>query len=321
MEQPDLGKELTRIRILKGITQEELALKSKVTIRTIQRIESGAVNPRSYTVRAVSEVLDYDFYTEYETKFKGENLNNELNGENLLVNKIWSKDFFNLKTNTMSKLFILTVILSLGGFGIKSLTNIGVQNVQQLTDNVEKVNMSTSKKVPHDGENMLLQNLNSTYKEIDFIVISENENDVKIQEEIRIYVEKIKNKFSAKTPLIYDTEAIKMDMGKYSFMVYGTIKNNVFLQNFSDFLPIQISDSSIIADKEYKVSNGGAIFNLTNPLNSNEYLVIYAAQQPEGLININSVFHGPTNFVVFNEQKQSLSTGFFKKLENKWVCK
>ena len=86
-------------------------------------------------------------------------------------------------------------------------------------------------------------------------------------------------------------------------------------------MPIQISDSSIIADKEYYVKNGGAIFNLTNPLNSNKFIVVYATQQPECLININSVFHGPTNFVVFNEQKQPITTGFYIKFENKWLCK
>ena len=321
MEQPDLGNELMRKRNLAGITQEELALKCKVTIRTIQRIESGLVKPRSYTMRAISEVLDYDFFPLHDTNLKSEKTNNELSRENFLVNKIWNKDFFNLKTNTMSKLFILTVILSLGCFGIISLTKSVAQNVQQSTNNVEKIDKSNSNRVPHDDINVLLQNINSTYKEIDYIVISENENNTKAQQEIRLYVENIKNKFFKNIPLIFDTEAIKMDMSKYSFMVYGTIKNNVFLQKFGDYMPIQISDSSIIADKEYYVKNGGAIFNLTNPLNSNKFIVVYATQQPEGLININSVFHGPTNFVVFNEQKQPLTTGFYIKFENKWLCK
>lgn len=44
-----------------GITQEELALRSKVTVRTIQRIENGQTIPRMYTLRAIANTLDLPF--------------------------------------------------------------------------------------------------------------------------------------------------------------------------------------------------------------------------------------------------------------------
>lgn len=47
-------------RKAKGLTQEELAEKSHINVRTIQRIEAGAVEPRSYTLKAILTALDRD---------------------------------------------------------------------------------------------------------------------------------------------------------------------------------------------------------------------------------------------------------------------
>ncbi|MBP8759699.1 MAG: helix-turn-helix transcriptional regulator, partial [Parabacteroides sp.] len=41
----------------KGLTQEEVAEKCGITIRTIQRIESGLVEPRVYTIKIISETM------------------------------------------------------------------------------------------------------------------------------------------------------------------------------------------------------------------------------------------------------------------------
>ncbi len=61
MNQPELGSKVSELRQLKGFTQEQLAEKCEVSTRTIQRIESGDVDPRSYTLHCLGEVLDFDF--------------------------------------------------------------------------------------------------------------------------------------------------------------------------------------------------------------------------------------------------------------------
>ena len=61
MQQPDLGLKVTELRQEKGLTQEQLAEKCEVSPRTIQRIESGEVDPRAYTLECLSEALDFDF--------------------------------------------------------------------------------------------------------------------------------------------------------------------------------------------------------------------------------------------------------------------
>jgi transcriptional regulator with XRE-family HTH domain len=56
-----LNQKISDARNKKGITQEELAGLMKVSVRTIQRIESGESTPRKYTLKAVAEALDLSF--------------------------------------------------------------------------------------------------------------------------------------------------------------------------------------------------------------------------------------------------------------------
>ena len=63
MKQPELGRKITELRKAKGLTQEELVEKCNISVRTIQRIESGEVTPRSYTVKTILGALDYDLST------------------------------------------------------------------------------------------------------------------------------------------------------------------------------------------------------------------------------------------------------------------
>ena len=53
-----LATHLKETRINKGLTQEALAELSKVSLRTIQRIELGQVVPRNSTLSLITEVLE-----------------------------------------------------------------------------------------------------------------------------------------------------------------------------------------------------------------------------------------------------------------------
>jgi uncharacterized Tic20 family protein len=61
MKQPDLGLKVTELRLQKKITQEKLAELCEVSTRTIQRIESGEVDPRKFTLSMLSDILEFDF--------------------------------------------------------------------------------------------------------------------------------------------------------------------------------------------------------------------------------------------------------------------
>ncbi len=56
----DIGSIIKELRILKGLTQEELAEQTGLSVRTIQRIESGEVDPRTYTLTALAQALEVD---------------------------------------------------------------------------------------------------------------------------------------------------------------------------------------------------------------------------------------------------------------------
>jgi transcriptional regulator with XRE-family HTH domain len=109
MKQPDLGKKISELRLAKGLTQGELAEQCKLSLRTIQRIESAEVTPRSYTVKLIFESLDYDIYNSFgKFSYKLDRAVYRI--------KIWLEQFhkyildlFNLKTNTMKKIAILSV--------------------------------------------------------------------------------------------------------------------------------------------------------------------------------------------------------------------
>lgn len=69
-----IGLVIKELRIKKGLTQEELAAKTELSARTIQRIENGEVDPRAYSLQMIAKALDVDFslFVEYESKMEKE---------------------------------------------------------------------------------------------------------------------------------------------------------------------------------------------------------------------------------------------------------
>jgi len=55
------GHLIRKLRLQKGMTQEELAASAYTNVRTIQRIENDEVNPRAYTLQSIASVLEVDF--------------------------------------------------------------------------------------------------------------------------------------------------------------------------------------------------------------------------------------------------------------------
>ena len=111
MNQPDLGRKIAELRKAKGYTQEELVEKCNLNVRTLQRIESGEVTPRSYTVKAIFAALDYTVYDSSEST-----ANRFSEAESVVPNRLgqfyrYVFDLFNLKTHTMKKLSILSVTI------------------------------------------------------------------------------------------------------------------------------------------------------------------------------------------------------------------
>ncbi|RYD81985.1 MAG: helix-turn-helix domain-containing protein [Sphingobacteriales bacterium] len=120
MKNQDFAARLIERRKAKGLTQETLAETCKVTVRTIQRIESGAVTPRAFTIKLISEALDYNFL-EVAKNESGSLIAETKQSVKRIFPEI--KDFFNLKIKTMKKLTILLstfLVIALAVFTISS---------------------------------------------------------------------------------------------------------------------------------------------------------------------------------------------------------
>lgn len=58
MSETNLSKKVKELRIRKGFSQEELAEKSGLSLRTIQRIENGETDPRGDSLQRLSAAFD-----------------------------------------------------------------------------------------------------------------------------------------------------------------------------------------------------------------------------------------------------------------------
>lgn len=73
----EIGNKIKELRIQKGLTQEELADKTGLSTRTIQRIENGDVDPRIYTLNSIAEALNIDYEELIKEEVKAEVNKNE----------------------------------------------------------------------------------------------------------------------------------------------------------------------------------------------------------------------------------------------------
>src|SRR5688572_24734641 len=56
-----LQDKISNARRSAGLTQEELAQRAQLAVRTVQRIETGQSIPRMYSLRAIAKALDIPY--------------------------------------------------------------------------------------------------------------------------------------------------------------------------------------------------------------------------------------------------------------------
>lgn len=116
MKNSDFGNKLMIARKAKCWTQMDLAERSNISLRTIQRIESGQVHPRAYTLKRLSEILEMDL-SELLDDFSDCISDNRHSDFGMLKLILWHiSDLFNLKTNAMKKVTILSSMIVIATF-------------------------------------------------------------------------------------------------------------------------------------------------------------------------------------------------------------
>lgn len=92
MKRSDIGKKVAGLRKQKGYSQDGLAYLCKMNVRSIQRIEAGQVQPRPYTLKVLSEVLDFKFEYGNNSNHKKINLKEFLKNTITKFSAFWNNE-------------------------------------------------------------------------------------------------------------------------------------------------------------------------------------------------------------------------------------
>jgi hypothetical protein len=117
-----------------------------------------------------------------------------------------------------------------------------------------------------------------------------------------------------------DEQALKKDLSSNSIIVYGTPTGNLWLAKHITQLPVRITPDQIIAESAYTGTNLRFISAWPNPQNPKKGIVIYTAQQAEDVPEINSVFHGPTDYVIA-KGREVLKSADYNRQNRPWSFK
>ena len=150
------------------------------------------------------------------------------------------------------------------------------------------------------------------------LVLPTNEKDKTAQEKIHKYVQMIKERFYEENPMITDAEALERDLSKHEVVMYGTIEGNLLIEKYREKIPVTLENDRIVADKVYEGEHLRFITAWPNPQNDKRGFLIYTAQKAEDIPGINSLFHGPTDYVIAQELK-ILHAGDYKKNGKTWI--
>jgi hypothetical protein len=98
-----------------------------------------------------------------------------------------------------------------------------------------------------------------------------------------------------------DRELTEQDLQTRTIYIYGTPENHSLFRRVRDQLPLIFEeDGIVVGNKKCMGRDVGAIFVCPSPFNPEQRLVIYGTVSPDALNDMNAVFHGPTDYVIFN---------------------
>jgi len=149
------------------------------------------------------------------------------------------------------------------------------------------------------------------------IILPTQERDRAVQQRIHQYAGIIRDRFFAGRPVITDQEALQRDLSANSLVVYGSPTGNLWLAKLLPQLPVRIDPDRIVAEAEYRGTNLRFITAWPNPQNPEKGVVIYTAQRAEDVVDINAVFHGPTDYVIARGT-EVLNAAHYTKADGRW---
>jgi len=147
------------------------------------------------------------------------------------------------------------------------------------------------------------------------IIVPTVETDPAAQAAIQQYARAIQKRFAADGEFLTDEQALARDLSEFSIMAYGTLTGNKWLAFYKDRIPAL---SVLEASKEAHPLRLIAAF--PNPQNPKLGAVVFTATDAAAVRDINSVFAGPTAWVLARGTTV-LSTGDYVQRDGRWVVR
>ena len=152
------------------------------------------------------------------------------------------------------------------------------------------------------------------------IVVPGGEKDADAQKKIVKCAENVKKAFMKKAKILKDADALKLDASKYSFVAYGTPEGNSFIKKHMEAIPVKFGSNEIELKEKHSGKNLRFITCWPNPANTEKAVVIYTALNAADVVNINNIFHGPTDYVAADGEN-ILKSSNYKKAGGEWKLK
>ncbi len=149
-------------------------------------------------------------------------------------------------------------------------------------------------------------------------IIPTNEFAKDIESDIHDYVEKMRDRFIASAAILTDIEALDSDLSQNNIIAYGTIKGNLWIKKNFESLADFIKPDKIITDRVHEGENLRFISTFPNPENFEKGVILYIAQQAADVVKINSIYHGPTDYIVC-DGKTTLQAADYNKNRGVWA--
>jgi hypothetical protein len=133
------------------------------------------------------------------------------------------------------------------------------------------------------------------------------EGDASTRRHVERIVEKFRTDLDPADAIKSDRDVTSEDLTNRTVYVYGSPSNHALLQRFRTQLPIVFeADGVVVGNRKCLGPDVGAIFVCPNPVNPEHRFVVYGTVTPGALRQMNTVFHGPTDYVVFNDTTRRL---------------
>ena len=148
--------------------------------------------------------------------------------------------------------------------------------------------------------------------------IRDNTLKKKVSEYLDIIQNFLRERFKIEVPKVSDIEALKMDLKERVLLIYGTPNSNMVLEKLMKEFPFTVTKNGIkLGEKFYAGEDLRFITVYINPMNKTLPILIYTATRDEGILGINSLFHGPTDYILYRGRDRVVE-GYYKKKDGVW---